>query len=420
MPRFPLTLIALFFAGHAFSQPAKTEQDFEADFTQALDSNFTDRQLHKMFSEYSELLTPHSDVTRLATELKGHVVLRYPLYRFRQQNLYLTHIDSLLESPNPNHRLLAYLVIAASFDTARVPVLLGKIQTEKEKGDLFWAGMALLYLQSNHTTSLFDFLVNNEDFGDAHLFPMFIKLDKDSLQQTAYSRIQFKDDKSRILAAQTLAYTPLNAKTEDLLKEAVRTWDTSIKGYAIFSLKELQAGDLLETIKPLLALQATRSISLEALANSPTEADRHYLVDLVNQQDTVSRDLLNCFYKSKRIENVEYWLRLLYTKPIPVNYRFFTFEQTLLGSDSVLPNLQEALLRISNKKVLCEMVKALTGRTDDRSIDIMISLLNHTGSSVRYWTARTLQDNPAEKVKTPEVKALIAKGLEDGNHPDDQ
>ena len=114
-------------------------------------------------------------------------------------------------------------------------ILLEKLTTEKDKGNLIWAGMALLYLQSNHTTELFDYLVKNEDFGDAHMLPMFIHLDKDSLQQTAYKRINNKDVKSKILAAQILAVTPLNSKTEELLKQAVQNWDIGIKGYAIYS-----------------------------------------------------------------------------------------------------------------------------------------------------------------------------------------
>ena len=419
MLRSTLTLIALLFAGTSFGQQIQTEKGFETDFTKALNGNFTEERLNKMFAGYSELLTPHSDVTRFAAGVQGHAVLQYPLYDFRQKKLYADHIDGLLDSPNPYHRILAYLVIAASFDTAREPVLLNKIETEKEKGNLLWAGMALLYLQSKHTTALFDFLVKNEDFGDAHLLPMFIQLDKDSLQQTAYHRINYTDRKSKILAAQTLAYTPLNAKTEEILKEAVQSWDANIKGYAIFSLKELQVGNLLEILKPLLAQKDTRPISLEALANSPTEADRGFLVDMVNHQDTISSELLDCLYKSKRMGNLVYWLRLLYTKPILVKYIFFTFEQPLLESDSILPDIQEALQRISNKEVLGELARALRGRTDDRSIEILISLLKHTSSSVRYWTANTLQTNSAEKLKTPEVRALIAKGLEDGNHPDD-
>ncbi|MDP4150071.1 MAG: HEAT repeat domain-containing protein [Bacteroidota bacterium] len=419
MTRLTIFIYALFTAFASFGQQAQTEKDFKADFIKALDKNFTDTMLDKLFLDYGELLTPHSAVTRLTASLANHEMSSFPLYDFKSEKLYVDNISGLLNSRNPNHRILAYLVIASSFDTAREPVLLDRIETEKNKGNLIWAGMALLYLNTKHTTALFDFLVKNEDFGDAHMIPLFFQLDKDSLQQTAYNRINSRQSKAKILAAQVLAYTPLNAKTEELLKHAVQTWDLNLKGYAIFSVKELQIGNLLETCKPLLDHQETRSISLEAMANSPTEADRSFLVYLVGQHDTVPAELLDCFYKSKRIDNMKYWLKLLYTRPIPVKYIFFSFEQPLLSSDSILPDLQSALRAIANKGVLGELVGALKNRIDDNSIEIMISLLKNKSSTVRYWTAMTAKSNPSIKLKTPEVKDLIARGLKDGDSPDD-
>ena len=191
-----------------------------------------------------ELLTPHSDVTRFSEMLQGHEVSVFPLYNFKNEKLYRDNISKLLNSKNPNQRILAYLSIASSNDTSKEDILLERIKTEKNKGNLVWAGMALLYLKCNHTTELFDFLVKNENFGDAHMLPMYVQLDKDSLQQTAYNRIDNNDIKSKILAAQLLAVTPLNSKTDALLKLAAESWDMNIKGYAIYSVKELQMGNL--------------------------------------------------------------------------------------------------------------------------------------------------------------------------------
>jgi hypothetical protein len=419
MTRSILFLIALFFSTTLFGQKAQTEEDFKVDFKKALDKHFPVQQLNKMFSEYAELLTPHSDVTRLAAGIKGHEISSFPLYNFKSENLYADNIINLLSSKNPNHRVLAYLVIAASYDTTKESILLEKIRTERSKGNLIWAGMALLYLQTKHTTELFDFLIKNEDFGDAHMIPMFFRLDKDSLQLTAYNRINSQNEKSKILAAQILAYTPLSLKTEEILKHAVQAWDLNSKGYAIFSIKELQIGNLLETVKPLLDHSETRSISLEALANSPTKEDRDYLIHLVNKQDTVPGELLDCFYNSKSIDNLRYWLKLLDQKKIPSDYIFLSFLQPLLSSDSILPDLQNALQNVTNKKVLGELVQALKDRGDDKSIDIMLSLLKHKSSTVRYWTAKTLINNTAEKLKTAEAQDLIAQGLKEGNNPDD-
>ena len=405
----------IFFSFSIYGQQNKVDKNFIKDFTKALDKNFTEEKLNKMFQDYSALLTPSSDIAQLTEKLKGHELAVYPLYDFKNEKLYTDNIDNLLNSKNDNQRILAYLVIGSSGDTSKEEVLLGKIKTEIKKGNLIWAGMSLLYLNTTHTTALFDFLVKNEDFGDAHMLPMFIKLNKDSLQQTAYSRINTSDATAKILAAQILSETQLNSKTEMLLKQAVKDWHINIKGYAIYSVSHLQIGNLLETFKPLLDSSQTRSIALGALANSPTPEDRNYLLQLVEKQDTVSEELLDCFYQSKNIDNLKYWLKLIYTKPTPKKYIFFVFKQPLIQSDNILPELQTALQQIKDSEILGELVRALEYRTDEKSVDIMISLLKHENKTVRYWTAKTLDGNKSPKLKDENVKQLLTKGLQDGN-----
>lgn len=414
-----LFLLLSFLTISVYGQETKDLENFKIEFSKALNKTFSEEQLDKMFTDYSAFLTPHSDITRLSESLQGHPISMFPLYDFKNEKLYSDNISTLLLSKNSNQRILAYLVIASSYDTSKENILLEKLITEKDKGGLVWAGMALLYLQSKHTTELFDFLVKNEDFGDAHMIPMFVHLDKDLLQQTAYDRINNNDIKSKILAAQILAVTSLNAKTEKLLKQAVQTWDIGIKGYAIYSVKELQIGNLLEPFKPLLEHKETRSIALEALANSPTKEDKDFLHALVNKQDTVPSEFLDCFYKSKDIANLKYWLTLLYTKKLSAKYFFFVFEQRLISSDSILLELQTALQKISDKYVLGELVRALNDRHDDVSVQIIKTLLQHKSPTVRYWTAKTVENNNSAKFKEVEISKLIKLGLEDGNTPDD-
>lgn len=405
----------IFFSFSIYGQQNIVDKNFIKDFTKALDKNFTEEKLNIMFKDYSALLTPSSCVTQLTEKLKGHELAVYPLYDFKSEKLYTDNIDKLLNSKNNNQRILAYLVIGSSGDTSKEKVLLGKIKTETNKGNLIWAGMSLLYLNTTHTTALFDFLVKNEDFGDAHMLPMFIELNKDSLQQTAYIRINSSDATAKILAAQILSVTQLNSKTEMLLKQAVEDWDINIKGYAIYSVSQLQIGNLLETFKPLLDSSQTRSIALEALANSPTAEDRNYLLQLVEKQDTISEELLDCFYQSKNIDNLKYWLKLIYTKPIPKKYILLVFKQPLIQSDNILPELQTALQQMKDNEILGQLVRALEDRTDEKSVDIMISLLKHENKTVRYWTAKTLDGNKSPKLKDENVRQLITKGLQDGN-----
>ncbi len=271
--------------------------------------------------------------------------------------------------------------------------LLKRLKKEKHKDCLTWVAMALLHLNTSHTTELFDFLVEHENFGDAHLFPMFTRLNPDSLQRTAYARIESKNLTARIMAAQILSKTELNENTENLLLNAVKEWDWHVKGYAIYSIKELQIGNLLPVFKPLLDSPQTKTIALEAIANSPTEEDRQYLLEMVTKEGIVSKEILNSFYKSTRIENVKYWLELLSTKPIPEDYYFHSNDQPLLRDYRILEALQKALKDVKNSKILEKLVWGLEGRTDEESTRIMMNFLTHENSSVRYWSARFLKGN---------------------------
>ncbi|MBB4800050.1 hypothetical protein HNP37_000089 [Flavobacterium nitrogenifigens] len=395
----------------------KTVSDFKNDFEKIVKSDLTEEKLNKLFQEYPLILTPHSDNTQLFESLKGTDFNNYSMLNFKNENLYKSNIDNLLNSQNSYNRILAYLLIASTNDKSKENTLLGKIKTEKEKGNLIWSGMALLSLKTNHTDELFDFLVKNEDFGDAHMFPMYMQLDKDSIKQTAYRKINLDNNKAKVLAIQSLSKTANNFQTEKIVKDAVATWDINLKGYAIYTVKELQMGNLLELLKPLIENEKTKRISLEALANSPTQKDRKYLISLVDK-NKMDEDVLEALFNSKNIDNLKLWLSIIENNPKPENYYFFAFEQPLLASDEILENLQTALKKTKDKDSLGELVRALNGRTDNASIDIMLSLLKHQSSSVRYWTALTLENNPSPTLKTKENQKLIEKGLEDGNNPD--
>lgn len=393
----------------------KTIADFKKDFEKIVNLELTEEQLNRLFQEYPLILTPHSENTQLFESLKGTDFGEYSMLSFKNENIYKSNIDNLLNSENPYNRILAYLLIASTNDKSKELSLLEKIKTEKNKGNLIWSGMALLSLKTKHTDELFDFLVENENFGDAHMLPMHIQLDKDSIQQTAYRKIDSKNDKAKVLAVQSLSVTSNNPKTEEIVKNAVANWDINLKGYALYTIKELQMGNLLDLLKPLIDNEKTRRISLAALANSPTNEDREYLVSLLDISK-MDKDILEALYNSKNIENLKLWLSIMEKNPKPKDYYFFVFEQPLLGSDEILESLHTTLENSSDKNTIGELVTALNGRTDEKSIEIMLSLLKHKSPTVRYWTAQTMENNPSPILKTREIKKLIKKGLKDGNN----
>lgn len=412
-----ISIILCVISINTFAQE-KTVSDFKTEFEKIVNSDLTENQLNNLFSEYPLILTPHSENTQLFESLKGTDFNEYSMLGFKDEDLYKTNIDKLLNSENSNKRILAYLLVASTNDKSKEDILLQKIKSETNKGNLIWSGMALLSIQSNHTDEIFDFLVANENFGDAHMLPLYIQLDKDSIQHTAYKKINSENEKAKVLAVQSLSVTENNPVTEELVKNAVKNWDIKLKGYAIYTMKELQMGKLLELLRPLLNDDKTKRIALEALANSPTKEDNEYLIRILNDNTTLDSDILDALYKSKNIENLKLWLTLMQTRTIPNNYHFFIFEQPLLESDEILTDLQNALQNIKDKDVLGELVRALQGRADDKSVDLMIDLLKHPSSTVRYWAAETIKDNPNSKLKSKENIKLIKRGLRDEDNPD--
>jgi HEAT repeat protein len=371
---------------------------FKEDFKLSLDKKFNETNLNDLFSKYPHLLTPQSDITQLTSNLKGENLKNYPLNDFKNDDLYIDNIDKMLNSDNSYQRLFSYLIIGASNDLTKEDQLLNKLKIEKEKGNLIWCGMSLLNLKTKHTTEIFDFLVENEDFGDAHMLPLFIKLDKNSLQETAYKRYNSENLKAKILAIQILSQTGKNPETEKIVLDAVKNWDMNIKGYAIYTVKELQIGNLLETFKPFLDNDKTKKIALEALANSPTNSDNEYLKILTTKNDSISDDLLDCFFESKKIENLKFWLELLKTKKVSNDYYFSVPNNRLIYSDELLPHIQNTLKETKNEKVIEELVRALQGRNDIESTNILIGFLKHKNSSIRYWSADALKGNKNQKV----------------------
>lgn len=405
MPSFAKSIPA-FFAILLMMACSPPKDAFRRDFEKALRPDFTSADLQRMMSEHSRLLFGHSEVVRMGAAMEGESLPEFPLRTFGTESLYLRNIQRLLESTNSNQRTLAYLVIANTGDTTHNSRLFERLLPGPDSASgRIWAAMALLRLGSKNTTPLFDFLADNETVGDAHMFPLFLQLDRDSLRQTAYRRIASPKTMARILAAQTLAATGSNPTTDHLLKEAVKTWEWNTKGYAVFSIKELRMGNLLETLRPLLDSQATRAIALGALANSPTETDRQFLVSLSHHRP-LSPELFGALKSSQRTDNAALWLALLASNPLPKGTSAYLGRNSVVASDSLLPALQTALRTIADTAILEDLVRALAGRSDDSSVEILSSLLRHPGASVRYWTAMTLRGNSSPRWRT-ELPALL-------------
>lgn len=407
MKNYIIILVAYLISIASFGQNI---DDFKKDFKKATETEFSESEVNEMFRTYSNLLTPHSDITQLTASFKNERIVEYPLSEFKETDDYKNNIQTLLNSENPNQRLLSYLVIAGAGDKNYEKELLEKLKTEKTKGNLIWSGMALMYLQTSHTTPLFDFLIENENFGDSHMIPMYFQLNKDSLQNTAYNRINSTNLKAKVLSAQLLSKTGKNEKTEKLLLDAVKNWEYNIKGYAIFSVKELEMGNLKETFIPLLDSTKTRPIAIEALANSPTKEDVDYLKQLANSEKVVSKDILNGFLESKNPESVKYWLELVSSREIPEKYYFNTLRKPILFSDKLLNDVQTTLKTTKHLTIQKTLIKVLEGREDSVSEEILLNYMDNEDSSVRYWTVDALKNTKSKTVIEKLIELLKKPG----------
>ena len=396
-------ILTTFFSIALFGQNI---EDFEKDFINATKTEFTETDLNNMYQTYSVFLEPYYDMMELMEN--DEQIVEYPLSKFKETASYKNNINILFNSKNDNQRLLSYLVIAGAGDKKFEKKLLERLKTEKSEGNVIWAGMTLMLLKSKQTTVLFDFLVEYENFGDSHMIPLYIQLDKKSLQKTAYDRINSENVRAKILAAQILSITGKNKKTEKLLRDAVKNWDYSIKGYAIYSIKELRIGNLKNDFIPLLDNPQTRSIAIQALANSPTKEDVDFVNQLLDNKGPVSEELLDGYYESKNIENVKLWLHLVSTREIPENYFFSVNEQPLLFSDELLKDVQKALKTTKHIQIQQYLISVLEGRSDQESMDIIFTYLDSKDSSVRYWTVDALKGKQPVEVLNKLIEMLKA------------
>lgn len=218
---FALTFLFM----EAYSQEALSLSKFKKDITICLDKSFDEQKLNDLLDNYYEILTPQSYVSVAIKGKKEENSIYYPLFDFKNGTFYKENITKLIDSKNQYQRIIAYMLIGSSNDLSKEEVVLKRLDKKQNKEELIWCGLTLLHLQSKHTTLLFDFLVENEEWGDAHMVPFYLSLDKDSMQATSYKR--YKSDKviARILAIQTFMQTGNNPKTEKIILEAIKEWD---------------------------------------------------------------------------------------------------------------------------------------------------------------------------------------------------
>ncbi len=369
------------FAANPFAQ---TYAGFAADFHKACSTDMKQADLDQLLHDYSNLTMFSIDVNQKE--------LHYPLEKLRSEPTYAADIQSLLKSTNPYQRTLAYVTLGSSGDGSFNDTLLSAAKTEKLRTNKRWAGIALLFLHDSHTSDLFDFVVENENFGDAHLVPLYLRINKDALKKTAFEKIESNDPKARILAAESLTAAGPDPETDRVIKKALADWDPSIQGYALNTIKVLEIGNLKPFVAPCLDIPTLRQAAMNAFANSPIPEDRDYLAAFLPTKGVVPQDILNAYFQSTRTDSLRKWLQLISDRDIPTDYHFTAAQQPQLKSNNVVADVRSAIRRTKNRQILKELPRALEDRKDDESVQLLISLLSDKDPKVRYWAAHSLRD----------------------------
>ncbi|REA55690.1 hypothetical protein DSL64_27840 [Dyadobacter luteus] len=398
---FVNTLLSLLLAQQSMAQSTK---DFLKDFEALSKARFDSVKAGHLLETYFTLLTPFNQVNQLAKRMKGEKLVQFPIAEITEQPVYRQQIEGMLESDLPQVRLLGYLMIASGGDKKRVGVLADKLKTEPNESCSLWLGMGLMSLGYTETSTLFPWVVKRNVEARGFLFPMFVSLAPDSLQQTAYQFIDSEDWNERIHAVQLLSYTKKSVRSDTMLRHAIATWPGYLKGYAIVPAQSSQIGELITLLSPLLDSVLTRRTALIALADSPTENDRQFVIRLT-QEDSSDKAVMEALQRSRYTDMVKHWLLSLQSEKLPADYYVSVYRDTLVRSDALLPDVHESLKKIKNPRILSGLLPVLKGREDTASQKILIDFLHNPDHSIRETAGNTLAGTCSEELKRilPEI-----------------
>ena len=365
----------------------QTYESFVNQFQLAANEGISENSLHQLRNDYWTLLMP----------IEGEAL--FPLEKLRSEEFYKPTISKLISSKDPNQRVLAYITIASAGDQSFKKGLRAASRREKTADAKGAATLALLSLKDRNTSDLFERVVRNEDFWKAHFGLYYLQLDKAALLKTAYQKIFLQNSNAKNLALISLTLSRLTPKADILVREAMRSSDPTVKQTALYAMKRLRMGNLRELLLPLLSCSddTLRSLAFAALANSPAPEDRNCL-DSFTKSAPLSADVLNGFLESDDVENVRQWLVLVRDYPVPIDYYFSTPLHPLLSADALLHDVRTTVGESANRHIVAELLRALDGRNDNETVDLLIAFLSDSDSAIRYCAAWALKSNTSAKL----------------------
>jgi HEAT repeat protein len=380
---------------------SQTVERFKSDFSKIDTNTFDEDSRTYFFKLYNPDLTPYGYRSDLE-----YRKLKYPYAELLNDSIYTERIEHFFNSENEELRELSFYTISAVGDNTYEKRMVDSLLSETENSK-FQLCMALMRLETDRTSVIFDYILQNKFLNELLLsIPLYQRLDKDSLRNTAYQHFYDDNPEARNLAYLFLKETELNEKTDKLLKQAVVSVDIDDRIKIVEVIKELQVGNLKEVLIPLLDSSKTRRVSLQALANSPTKSDRQVLIDLINSKDTLDNDLLYCLMSSKNLESNKLWLKVIQTHQVPSLYYPNLHHRGVYHSDELLPLVQEAIINTDNTEILSELIEVLGSREDEKSLNLVFDAMRHEDLKVRESATQCLRWNSSELIKE-QVESIL-------------
>ena len=123
---------------------------------------------------------------------------------------------------------------------------------------------------------------------------------------------------------------------------------------------------------------------------------------MVPPNGIVPKDILEAYFNSTSHDSIRKWLEIVRNHEIDSNYVLFVFQQPLLTSDSMLNEVRNTIRNSKNRAIRHELPRALEGRKDDESVNLLIQLLSDSDPTTRYWAGHSLKGN-----KSPQLVKLL-------------
>lgn len=389
---------------------SQTFEEFKAEFASVFaNKTFSEDDYTTFFETYYKFL--NGGVLKpiklqlpipivIADSLVKEEPIVYTLAEFKDDIVYRKNIDSLANSENEWHRTLAYATMSAVGDLSCERLLLNRFKAEKGVRLMDLILNTLLNIKSARTSEIIYAVASEPDMDKrvekAYLF--YPRFNRDSLVNTAYERMNDSNYKLKMFAILSLLYTNLTPKTDSVLRSAVREWPPMMRNLTIITLTRLKMGNLFELLSPYLEDPKLRTGIITALIFSPTPEDRQNVRDIISAGDSVKGMALETLWNSQYPENVRFMLKCLYTKIVPPYYFFKPEENDILLTDSLLPDVQNALKIVQNSSLKGSLLFCLRNRRDDVSTDLILTFLSDESVKVRQIATACLDSNSSPKI----------------------